>query len=137
MLIKYSQDPLASALQYAAVPIGVGLGLKGLHYAWTNSPAIRSAMLLGAPYALYKYLSYSNESNLLRNVVNENKKLFEELRSNKDYAMLLPDVINNHQQIIYNKNYEKYMQPAKSALYDAMPLFAIGAALPSAIKLLI
>ena len=135
---NYEQQPQSQSLsdtisQLAALPTGIGLGAYAAKNVWHGSPAVRSAVALGAPYALYQYLKYRDSKNLADALAGENKKLYDEFAANPNSATVPPEQIEAAKQDIYRNVAGRYMQPARSAMYDAVPMFAVGAALPMAL----
>jgi len=130
------RSPFQSLADYASLPIGLGIGAYGLNSVWQGSPALRYAMAAGAPYALYKYLSYNNPANMASDIGSESKRFYDQIKSDPNGQYIPQDQVNQARGDIQDKVTRKYYEPAKSALYDAIPLFALGAAAPSLLNML-
>ena len=142
MNIKTSQsgnffdDTISSIGSSLGTPLGLGLGVLGIKHFWGGSPALKGAALAGLPYALYKYRHYSDQDNLLKAQTEADAKLLESVRGLKHSDLVSPSVVQSMQHNNLRSLMERYNAPARSALSDAVPFFAAGAALPTALKLM-
>jgi hypothetical protein len=127
---------LSTLGQYMAMPIGLGMGAYGLGKLWSGSPALRGAAAVGLPLALYKYMQYASPENFADNVAGANKQFREQLLKNDNMSNMTQEQYEQAQSDIQQKVRAKYMEPGKSALYDALPYFGVGAALPAALAML-
>ena len=127
-------DPFASTTHWAAMPIGLGLGLYGLNKVWSGSPSLQSAAMVGLPMALWNYMKYRDVNNAAQSLASEQKAFYDKLRADPNAAYIPQSSVAASQQSIQDSVMGRYAEPARSALSDSLPYFALGAALPMALS---
>ena len=124
----------------ATSPLATGLGLAAAYYGgkhlWRGSPELRMAALVGLPAALVKYMHYREPMNLAKAQTETTKKFYDQVKQDPNSQFYDPEVLQHIQMQQRAQLMQDYGSPMRSGLKDALPYFALGAALPTAIQLL-
>lgn len=122
-----------------ATPLGLALGLGATGYLgkslWQGSPGLRASAAVGLPVALYHYLKLNNPENLLKQQAQTSKAFHQKLQADPDSVYYDHELINQIHKMKMQKLMQQHSSPMQSALGKALPAFALGAALPAALRL--
>ena len=133
-------DAFDESLTKMLGPVSTAVGLAGAYFGgkhlWKGSPELRAAAMLGLPAALYKYMRYRDPMNMVKAQTESTKDFYEQLQKDPNSMYHSPEVINQVQQLKSNKIRDDYASPMRSALRGALPAFALGAALPTALRIM-
>jgi len=135
--LNLSDELLSKLMGPATSAVGMAGAFFGGKHLLKGSPELRMAAMVGLPAALYNYFHYRNPTNMLKAQSSRTKKLMDDLQKDPNSMFNDPDAVRYVNELQKQRTFDDYSSPMRTGLRKALPMFALGAALPSALRIMI